>query len=171
MSKRIKQLIQQDVANELKGARDVLIVDSSKLDAISDNRFRQALTAMKISALTVRNTLARRVLADNKVSGLEPVLKGPSTLIWGGEDIVSLARELVKWAKDLEKLKIKGAAVEGTVLNAAGVEALSKSPGRRELIGEVVTLALSPGRRVAGAIAGPGGRLAGQIKKKSEESE
>jgi large subunit ribosomal protein L10 len=49
------------------------------------------------------------------------------------------------------------------------VDALSKSAGRLETIGEIAGLMLAPGRQLAGCLQGPGGRLAGQLKTLSEE--
>jgi len=164
MSKQIKQMIIDEIRQKLGESRDVLVVNASKLDAITDNRFRNQLHAKGIHLLQVKNTLARRALAEVGVTSMEEVLAGPSTLIWGGEDIVSLSKEISKWAKQLDKLEIKGGAVEGQVVNAKGVDELSKSPGRLELISQIVGLALSPGARLAGALLGPGGTISGQVK-------
>lgn len=164
MSKQIKQMIIDEIRQKLGECRDVLVVNSSKLDAITDNRFRGQLRAKGIHLLQVKNTLARRALEEVGVKSMEQVLAGPSTLVWGGEDIVSLSKEIAKWARDLDKLEIKGGAVEGQVVNAKGVVELSKSPGRLELISQIVGLALSPGARLAGALLGPGGTISGQVK-------
>lgn len=171
MSKQVKDMIIADIRQKLGDCRDVLVVNSSKLDALTDNRFRGQLRAKGIHLLQVKNTLARRVLEDSGVKSLEQVLAGPSTLIWGGEDIVSLSKEIAKWAKQLDKLEIKGGAVEGQVVNAKGVDELSKSPGRLELISQIVGLVLSPGARVAGALLGPGGTIGGQVKKLADKED
>ncbi|MGH7128857.1 MAG: 50S ribosomal protein L10, partial [Planctomycetaceae bacterium] len=92
-----------------------------------------------------------------------------STLVWGGEDIVALSKEIAKWAKELEPLQIKGGTLEGTPLSAADVDSLSKSPSREELIGQIVGLVLSPGARLSAALLGPGAKLGSQIKKMSDE--
>jgi large subunit ribosomal protein L10 len=105
------------------------------------------------------------------VSGLSKVLSGPSTLIWGGDDIVALSRSVAKWAKEIKNFEIKGGTVEGESLDAAAVDALSKSAGRLETIGEIAGLMLAPGRQLAGCLQGPGGRLAGQLKTLSEEKQ
>jgi len=164
MSKQIKQMIIDEIRQKLGECRDVLVVNASKLDAITDNRFRGSLRAKGIHLLQVKNTLARRALADAGVASMESVLTGPSTIVWGGEDIVSLSKEIAKWSRDLEKLEIKGGAVEGQVVDAKGVVDLSKSPGRLELISQIVGLALSPGARLCGALLGPGGTISGQVK-------
>ena len=171
MSKPIKQMIIDDIRRKLGECRDVLVVNSSKLDAISDNRLRGSLREKGIHLLQVKNTLARRALEEVGVQSMEEVLAGPSTLVWGGEDIVSLSKEIARWAKEIDKLEIKGGAVEGQVVNAKGVLELSKSPGRMELIAQIVGLALSPGARLAGALLGPGGTISGQMKAMAEKEE
>jgi large subunit ribosomal protein L10 len=169
MSKLVKEMIIDDLTGRLGETRDMLVIDSSRVDAIADNRFRAALAAQNIRLLTVKNSLARRALNSLGVTALDPVLKGPSTLVWGGEDIVSLSKEITRWAKEFETLEVKGGALEGKTLEAADVDALSKSPSREQLIGRVVMLAQSPGRRLAGQLLGPGGKLAGQLKAIAEK--
>jgi large subunit ribosomal protein L10 len=171
MSKRIKDMLVSEIRTRVRGVRDILIVNSSRLDAVSDNRMRLALRKKDIRTLTVRNKLAKKALADEGMTGIDPYLQGPSTLIWGGEDIVALSKEIAKWAKDLKPLEIKGGISEGTPLSAAAVDQLSTSPGRLELIGQIVGLALSPGAQLAAAILGPGGKLAGQVKTLADKTE
>lgn len=169
MSKVVKKMIIDDIRNRLSDCEELLVVDASRLDAQSDNRFRLALREKGIHLLQVKNTLARRALEDREISGLETVLTGPSTIVWGGEDIVALSKEIAQWAKQIRQLEIKGGALEGKAIDAQGVDQLSKSPSRLELIGQISGLLLSPGARLAGALLGPGGTLAGQLKAMSEQ--
>jgi large subunit ribosomal protein L10 len=171
MSKAVKGMVIGEIESRLGEARDLLIVDVSGLDGVTANQMRLALEAKGVTLLTVKNTLARRALEKRGVGGLEGTLQGPSTLVWGGEDVVQLSKEIAKWAKDLEKLQIKGATVDGQTLDRKGVEDLSRSPSRLELIGQIAGLLLSPGARLAAALLGPGGKLAGQITKMSESEE
>lgn len=164
MSKIIKQMVMSEIKQQLDGCSELLIVDASRMDAITTGRWRAALREKNMQVLTVKNNLARRTLEEAGVSGLEKLFKGPTTLVWGGEDVVALSKEITKWAKDVEALQIKGAAVEGRALGADGVESLSKSPGRLELLGQIVSLALAPGARLAGALLGPARKVAGQVK-------
>lgn len=171
MSKAVKQMVIDEIKGRLGECREVLVLDTSKLDGVTDNRFRLALREKGIHLLQVKNTLAQRALADSGVGTMDSVLTGPSTLVWGSEDIVSLSKEIAKWARDIQKLEIKGGAVEGQVVDANGVVELSKSPGRLELIAQISGLLLSPGARLAGALLGPGGTVCGQIKSMSEGEE
>lgn len=163
MSKVVKRMVMDELLSRIGDVREMLVVDSSKLDAITTNELRIEWQKRNISALTVKNALARHALSEVGVESMDEVLCGPSTLVWGGEDIVALSKEIAKWAKQLSDLEIKGGTVEGQSLSSSDVEALSKSPGRLELIGQIVSAALSGGANIAGALLGPGGKLASQL--------
>ncbi len=171
MSKRVKEMLVDDIRSRVSGVREFLVVDSSRLDGVRTNKLRLTLRKKNITALTVRNSLAKKALPEAEVAALDPYLQGPTTLVWGGEDIVSLSKEIAKWAKDLKVLEIRGGVAEGTSLSAQQVDQLSKSPGRLELIGQIAGLILSPGAQLAAALLGPGGKLAGQIKSLAEKTD
>ncbi len=164
MSKFVKEMIVSDIESRIEEVRDFVVVDSARLDAITNNGFRLKLREKGISALTVKNSLARRAFANIGVDGMEDVLKGPSTLVWGGEDIVQLSKEMTQWAKDIDNLDIKGGITEGNTLNSNQIENLSKSPGRTELIGNIVASILNPGAQLVASIVGPSNTIAGCIK-------
>lgn len=171
MSKFVKEMIISEIESRIGETRDFVVIDSAKMDAITDNDFRLKLHEKGIATLTVKNSLARRAFANAGVEGMEESLQGPSTLVWGGEDIVALSKEMSKWAADIESLVIKGGSTEGTSLTSDDVEKLSKSPGRMELIGQIASCILGPGAQLAGALLGPAGVVAGQIKTISEGEE
>ncbi len=171
MSKFIKNHIIAELESELGGCSEVLVIDMSKMSGTEANDFRVQLGQKGVNMLTVKNSLVRRACESLGLEGLDSSLSGPSTLVWGGEDIVALSREITKWAKDAETLEIKGGAVEGQALDADGVERLSKSPGRPELLSRIAGLLLAPGGNVAGALLGPGGLVAGAVKSKADGDE
>jgi large subunit ribosomal protein L10 len=171
MSKVVKGLMMDEIRQQLGECRDMLVLNTSKLDGVTDNKLRLALQKKGIQILQVKNSLARRALADSGVISLDHVLSGPSTLVWGGEDIVSLSKEIAQWVKQLKNLEVKGGSADGQAIDAAGYESLSKSPGRQELLSQIAGLILSPGARLAAALLGAGGKLAGQVKTLADKEE
>ena len=164
MSKAIKRLMIDSIRAELGGARDLLVLNTAKLDPVKDNTLRSGLRKKGIKILQVKNTLARVALKEVGVTALDSLLAGPTVLVWGGEDVVALSREIVKLAGENKEIVIRGGAVDGQPLNAAGVDDLSKSMGRPELLSKIAGLILAPGARLAGALLGAGGVVAGQVK-------
>ncbi len=169
MSKKLKEMLTADLRERIGEHRDILVVDYSKLDGVTANTLRIKLHKQKITMLGVKNSLALRALGELGLKALEPYLAGPSTLVFGGPDIVALSKEIAKWAKDIETLQIKGGVVEGNAIGPEGVQALSKSPSREELLGKVVALCLAPGAQLAAALLGGGGTVCGQVKSIAEK--
>lgn len=171
MSKLVKDLMIDGIQKVVGECREVVVLDVSKIDAVNANRLRLALRKKNIRLLGVKNAVARRALGQIGLSGVAKSLAGPSTIAFGGEDIVALSKELTEWANKIKVMEIKGGGLGETPLSAADVEALSKSPGRKELLSQLVGLILSPGAQLNGAVLGAGGKLAGQVKTLSERSE
>ncbi len=170
MSRVVKDLVISDVRKRVGAVKDFVIVDTSKMDAFSQNTLRLKLREKNIRVVGVKNTLAGKVLAENGVSGVDAYLAGPTSLVFGSTDIVALSKEMFLQVKaSKEKLVVKGGAVEGMGLNSKSLEDVSKGPSREELIGKIVGMMMGPGAQLAAALLGPGGTLAGQVKSKSEE--
>jgi large subunit ribosomal protein L10 len=171
MSKPVKDLIIRELKSHFADLDSAVVVNPIALTATENNQLRRALKAKNITMELVKNSLASRALADTALAKVGELLYGPSALVSGGDSPVEVARELFAWTKKLTKLEIRGAVVEGQVVDAQGVEVLSKLPNRVELQGQLVTLFNSPGARLASCIAAPGARIAGCIKARVEKLE
>jgi len=170
MSKRIKSLITAELQTKFKGAESIVVVDYTGIDSKTNGGIRAALRQKKVKMTVVRNAMAAKALETAGLKGAGTLLKGTNAVIYGGDSIVDLMKELVDQAKKVDKLKIKGSIVEGQILDSKATEALSKLPNRKELQGIIVGQILGPGRKLAGQIKGPAGKLAGQIKKVEENA-
>ena len=82
-----------------------------------------------------------------------------------------VAKELDDWVKKFDGFTFKGAYMDGSVVGAEGAKSLVKMKSRVELQGDVVMLAQSPGRNIAGEIAGQAGAIAGCVKSLIEKLE
>ena len=91
--------------------------------------------------------------------------------MWGGEDVVSLAKEITRLAEDdkYDNFETRGGVMDGTKLSADDVKAVSKWPSRQEQLSLLVGQILGPGATLSGQLLGPGRSLASQVKQKSEE--
>ncbi len=171
MSKVVKQMMIADLQAALGDCREVLVVDVSKLNAVATNKWRLDLHKKQIRVMGVKNAVAGKALSDIGLSGVREVLSGPSAIVWGGEDIVSLAKEITQSVDTIKELALKGGAIGATSLDMNQVVSLSKSPGRKELLSMVSGCLLGPGSQVAGAVRGTGAKLAGAIKSIADKTE
>ena len=171
MSKPVKEMMMAQIKGRLDGARDFVVVDASKLDANTNNQLRIDLRKEGVQMMAVKNALARSVFKAEGIEATADVFSGPCAIIWGGGDIVQLAKLTTKKAKAHDEIEIRGGSIDGKELDAAGVETWSKAKGRDEVIADVVGAIVGPGSRLGGALKGPAGIVAGQIKSKAEEGD
>ena len=172
MSKPVKNMMIRDYKSLLDGVDNALVISVRGIEANENNRLRKELAGKDIRVTVMRNSLSKQAFEGSGLEGLEPVMKGPTALAYGAESVVDVARELVKWAEDVEQLELKGAILDGTLFEGeSGVKELSKFPTRDEAIANVVTLILSPARNLMGQVKGPGGRLMGVVKAIEEKLE
>jgi large subunit ribosomal protein L10 len=169
MSKYIKNLMTDELRETLGGVRDLLVLDLTGVDAVTDNQMRLKLREKSIRLRVVKNSLARKVFSDSGLGAICHYFDGPTAVAWGEGSVVDLAKEMTEWSEKIEKLQIKGGASDGGAISARDIEALSKLPSREEMLGILVSRVLSPGAQLAGLIVSPGGRLAGQLKARADE--
>lgn len=171
MSKRVKNLITAELQSKFKGADSVIVVDYTGIDSKTTAGVRRALREKKVKMTVVRNAMAAKALEAVGLKGAKELLKGTNAVVYGGESVVDAAKELVEQGKKIEKLKIKGAIVEGRILDPKSAQDLAKLPSKKELQAMIVGQILGPGRKLAGQIKGPAGKIAGQLKKHAENKE
>jgi large subunit ribosomal protein L10 len=171
MSKYVKNLIMRDVAAKFKDVDGVAVINPRGINATKNNQIRKKLHAQKLKMTVVKNSLARKALAtpESKLKGFEQLLDGPSALVYGQASIATIARLLLDEKKTDDKIELRGVYFDGEIyIGAKGVEQVSKMPTREEAIRILLAAILSPARKLAGAIKGPGGKL-GAILKTIEE--
>ncbi len=173
MSKYLKNLITDDIKKRLDGVSDLLLVDIAGLEANKNVELRKTFREKNIHLFLVKNSLARRATEGTSLAPAFEGIEGSAAVVWGGEDVVSLAKEIIRLAKEkgYEKLIPKGGVMDGSKLSGEDVAKVSKWPSRSEQLSILVGQILSPGATLSAQLLGPGSKLAGQIKKKGEGEE
>ncbi len=171
MSKYVKNLVTDHLRERLNDVDDALLVNVIGLEANANNRLRTELAKKDINLLVVKNSLAARATEGTPLEGMFVGLEGCAAICWGGEDIVSLAKEVTGLSKDEQyaALEARGGVMDGDELTAAQVAEISTWPTRTEQLSLLVGQILGPGATLAAQLNGPGGALAGQIAQKAEE--
>ena len=161
-----------------KHAEVELLNDSFKSSQIAFCADYRGLTVAKITALrrelnkanararVVKNTLvtlaAKKAFSDAQGPELERFLKvfeGPSFVVLADGDPIAPAKVLAKFAKDNDKLSIKGAWFEGAFVDKAGVVSLSTMPGREETFAKLLSLMMAPATQLVRLIKEPSAQL------------
>ena len=125
MSKYVKNLVAENLRGRLQNVHDALLVNMVGLDANTNTRLRAELRGKNIQVMVVKNSLAARATEGTPLAPLFAGLSGTAAVCWGGEDIVSLAKEITKLVKDdkFAPFQARGGVMDGEPLTAPQVDA------------------------------------------------
>ena len=165
MSKQIKELIVAEYKRRFDDITDALIVDIRGIDANENNDLRVDLLGKDIHITVLKNSLAKTAFEGSNLEVLTTTISGPSALVFGGNSVVEVARNLVDWAKKVKQLELKAAVLDGQLFEGpAGVKRLSDFPTKEEAQGTIIQLVLSSAGNLVKATTSPGSNLLGIIK-------
>lgn len=171
MSKYVKNLITNDLRQRWEGVADALLVDVVGMENNKNMLLRQKLREKRIHLVVVKNSLARRATEGTTLNPAFEGVDGTLAVVWGGEDVVSLAKEIIRLSEqaDFAPFAAKGGVMDGQRLDAEQVKQVSKWPSREEQLSILSGQILSPGAMLSSQLLGPARKLASQVKKKSED--
>ncbi|HCK41510.1 MAG: 50S ribosomal protein L10 [Planctomycetaceae bacterium] len=171
MSKYLKNLMAEELKGRLVEVNDALVVDVIGIEANATMELRKELREKNIQLMVVKNSLARRATEGTALAPAFEGSSGTQAVIWGSEDVVSLAKEVMRLAGEEKygSFGAKGGVMDGAKLSAEEVSAVSKWPSRQEQLSLLVGQILGPGATLSAQLLGPGGALASQVEQKSQE--
>ena len=140
----LKQPIVEEISANIKDAQSVVLVDYRGLTVEQDTNLRKQLREAGITYKVYKNTMMNFAFKGTDFEALAPYLEGPSAIAISTTDATAPARVLAKFAKDADKLEIKGGVVEGIVYDAAGMANIAKIPSREELLSKLLGSIQSP---------------------------
>lgn len=172
MDRATKELELGSLVTDLSSATVAVCADYRGLTVAKITKLRRDLHEAGCQAKVVRNTLAR--LAVKKVEGdrgskqseVEQFLgtiEGPTFVVTSKSDPIAPTKVLAKFAKENDKFRVKGCWLDGAYVDAAGVDSLSKMPGREQMFAMLLSLISAPATRLVRVLSEPGAQVVRSI--------
>jgi large subunit ribosomal protein L10 len=137
MSKPERQAEVEALSQRIQAARTLYVTDFSGLNVARMTEFRRRLRAAGANYIVVKNTLAQRALAANRITGLDDHLAGPTGLVLTAKDPLSAAKVLADFLKEFEKPAIRAGIVDGAPMTGAQIRRLGELPSRETLLAQL----------------------------------
>jgi len=174
LTREQKQEQVESLKGALEGANTLVAVDYRGLTVSDSSDLRGKLREAghgSIQYRVAKNTLLRRAIDGTPNSGLESFLTGPTAIAVSYDEPSALAKALVDFAKDHEKLEIKGGIVEGEVMDLDAIRTLAALPSKDELRGMLAGTIQAPLRNLAGTLYALLGHLRNALEQRQSQLE
>ncbi|MGV3322511.1 50S ribosomal protein L10 [Streptococcus hyovaginalis] len=140
------------VAEKMKAAASIVVVDSRGLTVDQDTVLRRSLRESDVEFKVIKNSILTRAAEKAGLGELKDVFVGPSAVAFSNEDVIAPAKVIADFAKTADALEIKGGAIEGAVSSAEEIQALAKLPNREGMLSMLLSVLQAPVRNVAYAV-------------------
>ncbi|MBW3634477.1 MAG: 50S ribosomal protein L10 [Chloroflexi bacterium] len=171
MPTRQKARTIDELSNQLSRASLVIVTDYRGLKVADLQTLRGNLRPTGGEIHIAKNTLTRIAANNVGVSGLDPMLEGPSALVFAFEDVVQTAKAVTDFVRTSRILSVKGGVMGDRAVSAADVDAIATLPSREELQARLLGMLVSPMARTLGVLTGPSRSMVYLLNARSEQPE
>ena len=138
-----KETVIAEVSAKAVNAESIVFAEYRGLEVAAMTELRKQAREGGVYLRVLKNTLAKRAFAGTPYESMSGKLAGP--LIYGiSADPVASAKVLNDFAKDNDKLVLKGGAMSTGELDSAGIKALASLPSRDELLAKLLGTMQAP---------------------------
>ncbi|MFA6856878.1 MAG: 50S ribosomal protein L10 [Treponema sp.] len=131
---------------------DFIFADYRGMTVEQITNLRKKLREQNASLKVVKNNFARIAFEDMKIDNVADYLKGPTVVAMAKEDSNTVAKVMFDFAKDAPSLNVKGGFINKEIYDISKMQEFSKLPGRKELIGLLMSAINGPARKLAATL-------------------
>lgn len=128
-----KSALVDQLRADLERASSVVVTEYRGLKAGDMVKLRSSLRDAQVEVRVVKNSLLRRAAEGLPVAGILGDLAGPTAIALGFGEASEAAKILSDSAGKMEPFNLKNGFIERTIVDASGIAAVAKLPGRSEL--------------------------------------
>lgn len=143
-----KTFLLNEISAKVKDSNFLYLVDFSRVTVDEISELRKSLAQEGAQFHVVQNTIIRKVAEALSWPAFTQWLTGQTAIVFGGNNPSGVAKVLIQFAKDKEKLPTKGGLLDGQLYDVAALEALSKLPDLPTLRATLLSLLLTPYRQI-----------------------
>lgn len=140
------------IAEKMKAAASIVVVDSRGLTVEQDTNLRRSLRESDVEFKVIKNSILTRAAEKAGLEDLKELFVGPSAVAFSNEDVIAPAKVISDFAKDAEALEIKGGSVDGKFISVEEINALAKLPNKEGMLSMLLSVLQAPVRNVAYAV-------------------
>jgi len=171
ITKQRKEEVLETYRDWMKRSQAVILVQYTGATMKNMDAIRSKVRETGGEFHVVKNTLVRRVFADNGWNLPETYFAQSTAVSFAFTDPAATAKALSDATKGMEFVKVKGGFMAGQALNAAQVKALSELPPLPVVRAQLLGVLQAPAGKLVRTIAEPARSLASVFRAYSEKAQ
>ncbi len=153
LTREIKEIILAKYVKDMENSSAIFLTKYQGLTANEMTDLRRKLREADGNFTVVKNTLAKKALAEVGLTSLDELLEGPVGIGFSYGDPPPVAKALVEFAKVTDAMKLKGGLLDNVFLDEAAVKNLANLPPLEVIRAQLLGVISAPATQLAGVVA------------------
>ena len=166
-----KKAIVSEIAEVAATSPSAIAAEYIGLNVTEISQLRQSAREAGIYLKVVRNTLAKRALADTNFDCMREGLVGPLLLAFSNDEPGSAAKVIRDFRKDNEKLVVKLVSTDGKLLDASALDSLANLPTLDDARSMLLGTLKAPMGKLVRVVAEPEAKFARLLAAKRDQQQ
>ena len=128
------QEMMENIKADLEGVSAVWVVDACGLTVKEVEGLRRTIRESGAIMKVYKNTIMQKALAELDMVNMDEILAGPSAFVFCGGDVAAAAKAVTEFAKENDKLEVKGGMMDNTFVSAEEIKAIASLPSKEVLL-------------------------------------
>ena len=163
------QEMMANIKADLEGVSAVWVVDACGLTVKEVEGLRRTIRESGAIMKVYKNTIMQKALAELDMVNMDEILAGPSAFVFCGGDVAAAAKAVTEFAKENEKLEVKGGMMDNTFVSAEEIKAIASLPSKEVLLAQIAGAISGVARGLAVSINGIPSGLARAIQQVADQ--
>ena len=146
MSKVLRRRMVDELVKKHEKQKNFVLVNAQGMTANQAVELRRDLREAKAKVTVLKNSVAFHAFEKMGLKDLQKHLTGMSALVVGSDPVI-LAKKLTAFREKTEKAAVRAAQVDGKPLTPADIAAMSKLPGREQLLSTLLGTMQAPAQQ------------------------
>ena len=157
------QEMMEAIKADLDTAQAVWVVDACGLTVKETEALRRSIREAGAIMKVYKNTIMRKALAELDLVNMDSILEGPSAFVFCTGDVAAAAKAITQFAKENEKLEVKGGMMDNAFVTPEEIKAIASLPSKEVLLAQIAGAISGVARGLAVSINGVPSGLARAI--------
>ena len=159
ITKSKKEQLIDSYVERLSQSRAVILTDYRGTSVPAIQKLRGKMRDQDTSVQVVKNSLMRIALERANLPVPEEHLTGPTAVVYLPDDIAAAVKVLFDVAKEVDTFSVKGAILEGQILDATAARDLRDLPSRVDVLSALLGAIQAPASELVRTLEAPANEL------------
>jgi large subunit ribosomal protein L10 len=171
ISRAQKEKMVADYVEKMSNSQALILTDYRGLSVAHISDLRHKLREVDGVFQVVKNTLFARALEEAGLPFPSEYMEGPVAVGYCLGDAPPVAKVLVDFSKEKDRLKVRGAILGTNLLDLEGVKGLADLPPREVLLAQLVSAVQGPMSSLVSTMQAPMRELVQVLQARSEQDQ